>query len=149
MANDVPGIPLGESSGSISGPYGSTSRLRRIVRTIGIALVVIDFASLSFLLWRLEIAWWLALPLGIAVGWFTAYELQYRYLLSPTAYRAAGSKARFLAIALVIVAVNLGASSLLVFMLWYPYLAVRVVAAVIGAYAWGKWQVSGVRARGR
>lgn len=120
--------------------------IKSAVRAIGIALIVVDFGSLGFLLWRLEIPWYLALPLGVSVGWFTAYELQWRFLLSPNAYRAAGSKARFLAAALVIVGVNLGASSLLVFRLWYPYLAARIFAATLGAYAWTRWKVSTIAA---
>jgi hypothetical protein len=124
----------------------SADDVRTIVRAIGVLLVVLDFGSLSFLLWRLEIVWWIAVPLGIAVGWFTAYELQWRYLLSPTAYRSAGSKARFIAAAAVIVLVNVGASSLLVFRLWYPYLFVRIVAALIGAWTWTRWRIAGLRA---
>jgi hypothetical protein len=129
----------------VAGENGAVAReesaVRLAVRRVGLALLVLDYFSLGFLLWRLEMPWYVAAPLGIAVGAFTTYSLQWRFLLSPSAFREAGSKARFVAAAAVIVAVNLGASSLLVFRYWYPYLAVRVLAASLGAWAWTRWHV--------
>lgn len=122
--------------------------VRRVVRAVGIGLLVLDYASLSFLLWSLDMDWRVAVPLGVAVGLFTTYELQWRYLLSPAAYRAAGSKSRFVAAAAAVVAVNVGASSLLVLQLWYTYLAVRILAAVIGATAWTRWRMRALVKRG-
>lgn len=122
-------------------PPEPEGELRRAVRRVGLLLVVLDLGSLAFLLWRLELSLAAAIPLGAAVSFFTGYELQWRYLLAPDAYRAAGSKARFLAAAAVVVAVNLGASSLLVFRLWYPYLVVRIFAAALGAWAFARRQV--------
>ncbi len=134
--------PGGTSSASIpAAELRETSTLRAAVRAIGIALVVLDFGSLGFLLWTLAIPWFLAIPLGTLIGWFTAYELQWHFLISPRAYRAAGSKGRFIAAAAVIVVVNLCGGYLLLMRLWYTYLTVRIVAALIGAYAWTRWQV--------
>lgn len=118
-----------------------SAAIRRAARWLGVVLLVLDYGSLSFLLWSLDMDWRAALPLGVAVGALTTYGLQWRYMLSPGAYRAAGSKGRFVAAAAVIVGVNLGASSLLVLRYWYTYLFVRVLAAAIGLYAWARWQV--------
>lgn len=116
--------------------------LRRAVAGVSLLLVALDIGSTSYLLWTLELPWTAIAPLAFAISALTAYELQWRFLLSPGAYRRAGSKARFLGAAAVIVAVNLGASTFLLLGMFYTYLAVRVVAAAIGLYAWTRWNVA-------
>lgn len=105
---------------------------------LGATLLFVDVGSLSLLLAKLGIEWWLAIALGAGVGGLTTYGAQWRYLLSRRAYRRSSRPGRYVAIASFVLAANLGGGTLVAMGMFYRYLGVRVATAGLVLLAWGK-----------
>lgn len=106
------------------------------LRGLGLALLLVDAGSLALLLFRLGIAWWVALALGFGVGGATSYGMQWRFLLSRRAYRRTSNPLRYAGMLCIVLAVNLGGFYLIAERLFFAYLAVRLGTAVIVAIVW-------------
>ena len=100
--------------------------------------MAVDVASLSLLAWNLGFAWYTAVALGAGVGGITTYGAQWRYLLSNPAYERSDRPLRYVVVAAAVLAANIGGFWLVARRLFYSYLGVRLVTAIMVLVAWGR-----------
>jgi len=131
-------LPKAAPSAGPPAPSGPLPRLGRSLQILGTLLLVLDVGSLAILFGRLGLSWYAALGLAASVGGMTSYRAQFRALLSRRAYERRGSAKRYLAVAIVVLALNAGGFYLVATGWPLTYLLTRVLTAAMVLRAWGQ-----------